>query len=163
MGQSGEIQFRQAKPEDAPDVLEIKQAAIETAGDTYSEAQIQAWRPTDEALPAFKQATASDQFVVLLAETDNEPAGYGVLNIDEARVDAVFVDPEHSRKGLGSSLVSQLETRGQMMGLSELTVVSSLNAQPFYESLGYEPFESRTRTIDDTDLEFVAVRKTLED
>jgi hypothetical protein len=48
-----------------------------------------------------------------------------------------------------------------MTGLSELTVISSLNAQPFYESLGYEPFESRTRSIDDTDLEFVAVGNTL--
>jgi putative acetyltransferase len=163
MAQSDEIQFRQAVPEDAPDVLAIKQAAIENTADTYSETQVQAWRPTDEALPAFKQAMVSDQFVVLLAETADGPAGYGVLNVDEARIDAVFVDPEHAGEGLGSSLVGQLETRGQMMGLSELTVVSSLNAQPFYESLGYEVFESRTRSIDDTDLEFVAVRKTLED
>ncbi len=163
MGQSDEIQFRQAEPEDAPDVLEIKQAAIGATADTYSEAQIEAWRPTDEALPAFKQAMVNDQFVVLLAETADGPAGYGVLNIDDARVDAVFVDPEHVREGLGSSLVGQLETRSQMMGLSELTVVSSLNAQPFYESLGYEPFDSRTRSFGDTDLEFVAVRKRLGD
>jgi putative acetyltransferase len=162
MCQSGELQFRQAEPEDAPDVLGIKQAAIEATADTYSEAQIRAWRPTNGALPAFKQAIVNDQFVVLLAETADGPAGYGVLNTDEARIDAVFVAPEHAREGLGSSLVGQLETRGQMMGLSELTVVSSLNAQAFYESLGYEPFESRTRSIDDTDLEFVTVRKTLE-
>lgn len=47
---------------------------------------------------------------MLLAETANGPTGYGVVNIDEARVDAVFVDPEHAREGLGSSLVGQLET-----------------------------------------------------
>ncbi|ERH08421.1 MAG: acetyltransferase (GNAT) family [halophilic archaeon J07HX64] len=163
MCQSDDLRFRQAESEDAPDVLAIKQAAIEATADSYNQEQIQAWRPTDEALPTFKQATVNNRFVVLLAETDSGPAGYGVLNIDEARIDAVFVDPEHSRERLGSSLVSQLETRGQMVGLSELTVVSSLNAQPFYESLGYESFESRTRTIDGTDLEFVAVPKTIEE
>lgn len=163
MGQTGEVQFRQAEPVDATDVLAIKQAAIRSTGDTYSETQVEAWRPTEEALPTFKQAMESDQFVVLLAETDDDPAGYGVLNVEEARIDAVFVDPEHAGDGLGSSLVRQLETRARMMGLSELTVVSSLNAQPFYESLEYEQFDSRTRTIDDVDLEFVAVRKELEE
>jgi GNAT superfamily N-acetyltransferase len=162
MGQSGELQFRQAEPEDDEAVLEIKQAAIEAAGAPYSDEQIEAWRPTTEALPAFTQAMESEQFVVLLVETDDGPAGYGVLNIDEARIDAVFVAPEHAGEGLGSSLVRQLETRARMLGLEELTVVSSLNAQKFYESLGYEPAEDRTRTIDGTDLEFVAVRKQLE-
>jgi putative acetyltransferase len=162
MGQQGEIQFRQAEPEDAENVLEIKQAAIESTIETYSEQQVEAWRPTEEALPAFEHAMASEQFVVLLVETDSRPAGYGVLNIEAARIDAVFVEPGQAGRGLGSSLVSQLETRARMLGLDELTVVSSLNARPFYESLGYEPYEDRTRRIDGTDLGFVAVRKDLE-
>ena len=162
MSPLGEIQFRQAEPADAAAVLEIKQTAIETAGEPYSNKQRAAWRPTGEALPAFTQAMESEQFVVLLVETDDGPAGYGVLNIDEARIDAVFVAPEHAGQGLGSSLVGQLETRAQMLGLADLTVVSSLNARAFYESLGYEPYEDRTRTIEGTDLGFVAVRKHLE-
>lgn len=163
MGQMGEVQFRQARPEDAAAVLEIKQAAIESTDDTYSEQQIRAWRPTEEAMPTFEQAMESDQFVVLLAEADGDPAGYGVVNAEDGRIDAVYVDPDHAGKGIGSSLLGQLETRARMMGLDRLTVVSSLNARPFYESLGYEPFESRTRTIDGTDLEFVAARKALDD
>ena len=162
MGQLGEVQFRQAEPVDAEAVLEIKQIAIETAGEPYSNEQRAAWRPTEEALPVFTQAMESEQFVVLLVETDDGPAGYGVLNIDEARIDAVFVAPGHAGQGLGSSLVRQLETRAQMMGLADLTVVSSLNAQGFYESLGYEPYEHRTRTIEGTELGFVAVRRHLD-
>jgi putative acetyltransferase len=162
MGQSGEVQFRQAEPADAEAVLEIKQTAIEATRDPYSNEQVEAWRPTAEALPAFTQAMESERFVVLLVETDDGPAGYGVLNIEEARIDAVFVAPEHAGEGLGSSLVRQLETRARMLGLAELTVVSSLNARGFYELLGYEAYEDRTRTIDGTDLEFVAVRKYLD-
>jgi putative acetyltransferase len=162
MGQQGEFQFRQARPADAEAVLGIKQAAIESTDDTYSERQVESWRPAEDALPTFKQAMESEQFVVLLVEAAEGPAGYGVLNIDEARIDAVFVAPDHAGQGLGSSLVRQLETRARMVGLSELTVISSLNALPFYESLGYEQFDDRTRTIDGTDLAFAAVRKHLE-
>jgi len=161
MAQTGDVQFRQANPDDAADVLALKQAAIESTDSAYSRKQVEAWQPGDEALPTFKQAMESEQFVVLLAAVDGEPAGYGVLNVDEARIDAVFVRPEHAGTGLGSSLVGQIETRARMLGLTELTVVSSLNARSFYGSLGYERFESRTRTIDGVDLEFEAMRKKL--
>jgi len=163
MGTTADVQFRQAEPGDAADVLAIKQAAIESAGETYSDTQVEAWRPTEDALPAFEQAMESEQFVVLLAEAGGAPAGYAVLNVAERRIDAVFVDPEYAGMGLGSSLVGQLETRARMLGLSELHIVSSLNARPFYESLGYEEVESRTRTIEGVDLDFIAVQKELEE
>jgi hypothetical protein len=44
MGQSDDLRFRQAESEDAPDVLTIKQAAIEATADSYNQEQIQAWR-----------------------------------------------------------------------------------------------------------------------
>jgi len=163
MPTAADVQFRQAEPGDAADVLALKQAAIESADETYSDTQVEAWRPTEDALPVFEQAMDSDQFVVLLAETAGELAGYAVLNVAERRIDAVFVDPEYAGQGLGSSLVGQLETRARMLGLSELHVVSSLNARAFYESLGYEEVESRTRTIEGVDLDFIAVQKELEE
>lgn len=158
----GEVRFRQGNPDDASDVLGIKQVAIESTRGVYDDRQVEAWKPTETALSAFEQAMEDEQFVVLLVEAGDDPAGYGVLNADAGRIDAVFVEPAYTGLGLGSSLVGQLETRAQMLGLSELTVVSSLNARPFYASLGFEPFEQRTRTIDGVDLEFVAMRKTLE-
>jgi len=162
MGRSEELRFRQGKPADAEAVLRVKQAAIEAAGDPYSGEQLEAWRPSEAALSAFTRAMESEQFVVLLVEADTGPVGYGVLNIDEARIDAVFVAPEHTGEGLGSSLVRQLETRARMLGMTELTVVSSLNARGFYEALGYDAYEERTRSIDGTDLGFVAVRRRLD-
>lgn len=161
MGGSGQIQFRQAKPADAEDVLSIKQAAIESTEGTYSSEQIAAWKPDSDALTVFEEAMKDDQFIVLIAE-DDKPRGYAVLNIEDARVDAVYVHPDAAGNGLGASLLRQLETRAEMYGLEELTVVSSLNAQGFYESVGFEPVEERTRTIEDVDLEFVAARKELD-
>lgn len=161
MGQTVDLQFRQAEPRDAAEILAVKRTAIESTDGTYDETQVEAWRPSEEALPAFEHAMESEQFVVLLAETDSEAAGYGVLNVEEGRIDAVFVDPEYAGLGVGTSLVGQLETRARMLGRKELTIVSSLNARAFYESLGYEMVGARTRTIDGVDLEFVTVRKEL--
>lgn len=162
MAQTGERRFRQADPADAADVLAIKQAAIESTDETYSDTQVDAWSPDDDALSTFEGAMEREQFVVLLATVDGDPAGYGVLNIDATRIDAVFVDPGYTGQGLGSSLVGQLETRARMLGLTDLTVVSSRNARQFYESLGYEVTETRTRTIEGVELGFVAVEKAID-
>lgn len=161
MGLTGEIQFRQASTGDGEHVLALKQAAIESTTDAYTDEQIAAWRPTREAVPVFRQAMESDQFIVLIAEAD-EPVGYGVLNINAARIDAVYVHPDASGQGLGTSLLRQLENRARMYGLSKLTVVSSKNAIGFYESAGFERVETRTRTIDDVDLAFIFARKSLD-
>ena len=162
VAQTGERRFRQADPEDAADVLAIKQAAIESTDGTYSDTQVDAWSPDDDALSTFEGAMEREQFVVLLATVDGAPAGYGVLNVDATRIDAVFVDPGYTGRGLGSSLVGQLETRARMLGLTDLTVVSSRNARQFYESLGYEVTDSRTRTIEGVELGFVAVEKAID-
>ncbi|MFT4945217.1 MAG: hypothetical protein ACI9K3_001161, partial [Halovenus sp.] len=45
VAQTGERRFRQADPEDAADVLAIKQAAIESTDGTYSDTQVDAWSP----------------------------------------------------------------------------------------------------------------------
>ena len=160
MGLTEEIQFRQASTDDGERVLALKQTAIESTSETYTDEQREAWRPTREALPVFQQAMESDQFVVLIAEAD-EPVGYAVLNIDAARVDAVYIHPDAAGEGVGSSLLRQLENRAQMYGLSELTVVSSKNAISFYEAAGFERVETRTRTIDGVDLEFILANKSL--
>ncbi len=158
-----DVQFRQATADDAPDVLAIKRAAIrELAGWEYDADQLDAWAPDDSALSSFEAAIDSDRFTVLLAETDGDLAGYGVLNGLESRIDAAYVHPDHSRHGIATSLVGQLEMRARMRGIHELAVVASLNATAFYESLGYRQVDTETRSIDDVDIEFAEMSKRLD-
>lgn len=154
------VRFRPARGEDALAVFGIKRAAIDGIDDgTYTDDQLSAWRPEQSALSDFRQAIESDTFDVVLAETGGELAGYGVLNTDDDRIDAVFVDPEFAGDGVASSLVRQFESRAQMRAVSELTIVSSLNAKAFYEALGYWDFGRTTRIIDGVDIEFAIMRK----
>jgi ribosomal protein S18 acetylase RimI-like enzyme len=157
------LQFRQATPDDAAAVLAVKRAAIrELTGDHYADAQVDAWAPDDDALPSFEAAIESDRFTVLLAETDGETVGYGVLNGAAGRIDAAYVHPDHARDGIATSLVGQLETRAGMRDIDELDVVASLNAVPFYESLGYWRLDTEPRDIGGVDVDFTVMRKRLD-
>jgi putative acetyltransferase len=158
----GAVRFREADVSDAQTLWWTKQAAIDDieTGE-YTDDQLRAWKPDGEAITDFERAIESDTFTILIAEAGGETAGYGVLNRQDGRIDAVFVHPENSRQGIATSLVRQLETRAQMHGLSELTIVSSLNAVSFYESLGYRQSGHKTRSIDGESMEFAIVEKGL--
>ena len=156
----GRVRFRQARAWDAKAILKIKQAAIDSieTGE-YTAEQLDAWRPDDDAIGDFRRAIRSDRFVILLAEDDGEPAGYGVLNTKMNRIDAIFIHPDHTGEGIASSLVKQFETRAQMQELPEITIVSSMNARSFYQSLDYWDFGTKTRTINGIEIEFAIMRK----
>lgn len=157
------LRFRQATPEDAPAILAIKQAAIQNiAGWYYTPDQIDAWTPDESALSTFEAAIESERYTVLLAEVDGDTAAYGGLNWPEKRIDAAFVDPDHERAGIGSSLIRQLESRAQMRGIQELDIVSSKNAREFYEGLGYWHFDTKKREIGETKVEFAVMHKRLQ-
>lgn len=155
-----DVRFRPAGGADARAVLDIKRTAISGISDgSYTDRQLSAWQPEQSAVSDFRRAIESDTFDVVLAEIEGKLAGYGVLNTDTDRIDAVFVAPAFAGDGVASSLVRQFESRAQMRAVSELTIVSSLNAKGFYESLGYWDFGRKTRTIDGVDIEFAIMRK----
>lgn len=157
------IRFRPARPADAPTILAIKQAAIGGIdSQVYTGEQIEAWKPDDEAVDDFRRAIHSERFEILIAETDETAAGYGVLNTDRDQIDAVFVHPDHAGEGIASSLVRQFESRARVRGAPELKIVSSLNARSFYTSLEYWDFGRKTRDIDGVEVEFAIMRKVLD-
>lgn len=156
------VKFRQAEQSDAQSLWWTKHAAIDSisTGD-YSEEELSAWKPDGEAITDFERAIESSTFDAVLAEIDGEVAGYGVLNSEDARIDALFIHPDHMGEGIATSLVAQLESRARMRSIDEITIVSSLNAKSFYESVGYRECGSKTRTIEDEAIEFAVMKKQL--
>jgi len=157
------VQFSHAQEEDAQALLSIKQEAIGAIdSDAYTDEQLAAWRPDEEAISDFQRAIESDRFEVLLARRGGTTVAYGGLNRPENRIDAVYVHPDCSGEGIATSLVKQFESRARMGSVPELKIVSSLNARPFYESLGYWDFGRTTREIEGVELEFAIMRKVFE-
>lgn len=159
----GELTYRAAKVGDARAILTVKQAAIGAIdSDEYTARQLDAWRPGDDLVDDFGRAIESNRFEILLVESGPATAGYGVLNTAENRIDAVFVHPDFHGDGIGSSLVSQFESRARISGLSELQIASSLNAREFYERLGYQAVGQKQREINGVELEFAVMRKVFD-
>lgn len=157
------LRFRQARSADADTILAIKRAAIDSIDSgEYTQEELAAWRPDDDALEDFERAIESEIFTILVAEKDERVTAYGGLNTNEKRIDAIFVHPEYMGEGIAESLVRQFETRAKMVGLQELKIMASLNAKGFYESLGYWDFGTKMRSINDHEIEFAVMRKMFE-
>lgn len=157
-----DVSVRTATAADAEAVLDVKRAAInELAARAYTPVELEAWAPDAGAIEEYRSAMSAEQFQILVAEDDGLIAGYGVLNTAESRVDALFVRPFWTRSGIATRLLRQLEMSAAFDGCETLSVVSSLNAVPFYESLGYQRVENQSRTIDGVDIDFTLLRKDL--
>lgn len=74
--------------------------------------------------------------VCLVAEVDGELIATGAVEADE--LVTFFVLPEHQGKGIGTSLLMQLERIALARGVGQLRVDASLTGAPFYTRHGYE-------------------------
>ena len=77
-----------------------------------------------------------------VATYNNQVVGTGMINIETGKVDAIFVHPNHMRRGIGKSIVEFLEDIGLNSGLETLTLESTLNAAAFYRTCGLKETRS---------------------
>jgi putative acetyltransferase len=118
--------------------LEIVNAAIRgLATSHYSPSTIDGWIVpiSDETLADLDRN--DDNEIRLVAEVDGEPAGIGALVVERDELRACYVLPTTIRRGCGTALVREIERIARDYGRRYLRVAASLNAEPFYASLGY--------------------------
>ena len=129
--QSDSIWIRRATSEDEPEIIRIQCKAISilTTGD-YNPQQI-------KALLRSKSKPRSASEIVWVAEIAGSIIGFaatfGSLNI----ISAVFVEPNFTRRGIGSLLLQHLEREAINHKIPVLWVSSSLTGQNFYRANGY--------------------------
>jgi N-acetylglutamate synthase-like GNAT family acetyltransferase len=95
--------------------------------------------PTPEG---FRDVIGNTEFFV--SERDGQIVGFGFLDKRTERIEAIFVDPDVQRSGLGSAILQTLEDTARKAGLASLTLSSTLNAVAFYEHAGFKALK-RTR------------------
>ena len=63
--------------------------------------------------------------------------------LENIHIKALVVDKEHQKKGLGASLLAELEEKAEKMGVSSITLsTKSYQARDFYIKQGYEIYAS---------------------
>jgi len=68
---------------------------------------------------------------------NGEPVAIGALIVERSELRACYVRPEAAHRGCGSAVVREIERLAREHGLTRLELAGSLNAEPFYASLGY--------------------------
>jgi putative acetyltransferase len=134
------LSVREMRSEDARAFLEVHHKAVrELAADSYPSDVIEAWAP----LPITERhvqfvCSNADQEFRLIAELNGEIVGIGCLVPQNHELRACYVLPAASRKGVGSAILREIERVALDRGSTTLRTDSSLNAEPFYRSNGYE-------------------------
>ena len=138
-----QLKIEKAKRQDAQTALEIRRAAILNQCVSHYPLGI---------LEEWVNIGLSDEFVdtveknFYLAKVDDQIVGTGMINIATGEIDAVFVHPQHLRKGVGTAILKFLENIATSHGLKTLTLQSTLNAAEFYRACGFVGNEIKTYT-----------------
>ena len=152
---------RLANPEECEAIYHVHVSAIRRLTSAhYSEAQIEAWagpRRSGDYRPTI------DESRMYVAEEAGEVVGFGVIDLEVKSVGAVYVHPEHVRKGIGTEILRALEQRARNEGIDHLRLDASLNAAPFYSHLGYREIERCAHTLGNgaTQIPCVVMEKSL--
>ena len=132
------IRLRTARPDDAAAIHAVHARAIRDTAGHYTRDEREAW--VGGRTPESYLAAISGRHVVI-AETGDVPPrvlGFGQLLPQEGLIEAVYVDPDARRRGIGAALVAALEREARLRGAPTLALDASLNSVPFYRALGFD-------------------------
>ena len=131
------ITIRRARQDDKESIWRVHIRAIkEVCKSHYSKQEIQAW--VGVLKPGrYEEAIRKGPFY--LAADGASILGFGNLNQENGEIEALYVDPDHVRRGVGIKILQALEKKAVDSGLKLLRITSSLNAVSFYELAGYKP------------------------
>lgn len=135
------MDIRDARPEDADAIRAVHTQAVERlCSADYSAAEISGWVGARAVRGGW-----STKGTRVVATEGGAVVGFAALVEDE--IHAVYVHPEHARRGVGSALLEHLETAAAACDVRALHLSSSLTAVPFYTAHGYQRVCDSTHTL----------------
>jgi len=151
------VQIREATPVDREAITRTHVASVRGVEDpVYDDEELAVW---ESGAAATSYPLDDPDVVFLVAEWDEEIAGFAEASIAEAELDKLYVDPSYQHRGVATSLSEAVDRRLRSQGVESLSVEASLNAVPFYERVGYERVGTHQKpvTIDGTAVEIAVV------
>ena len=113
------MRIRRAVPADAGEIWAIRTRAIlHGCASHYPPGDLAAWAA--RATPATCADAIATRHVVVALGADGGLAGFAQLDPQEGTVEAVYVDPDRARRGVGRALLSALEDAAARLGLRVL-------------------------------------------
>ena len=145
------ISLRRAVPDDATALVEIHHSAVHAIDAAhYSSETLSAWSPAPSHHRSAWLSSLIDQgsTLCIVAIADNaRPVGFCLVLTDQAKLQALYVDPSFSGVGVGRALLHHAESECRSLGIRELWLAASYNAEAFYRRVGYEPVGPTTQPL----------------
>lgn len=153
------MNVRKAQVGDATAIRAVQVASIRgLCSRDYTPEQIEHW--LRKPLAAYFKAIQSK--VVLVAESGAGVVGFGQIDLSAGLIQALYVHPDHARKGVGTLLLTSLEREAWSGQVPQLVLCSTLNAVGFYRSQDYIEIGPETTPLaDGTSLPRVRMKKVL--
>ena len=149
------IEIRLAVEQDQESIirLQLKSLQVLSAKD-YSPRELQ-------ALLASKKYPRNESELIYVAEINQQIIGFVALDRDSRHITGLFVDPEYTRMGIGSNLLSIIELEAKRSQIPILWVCSSLTGYPFYIANGYEKINTFSLLLGRVAIPCINLRKRL--
>ncbi len=97
--------------------------------------------------------------ICLVYEKDDKL--FGSASLEGNDIKDVYVNPSYHRRGIGKGLIREIEKIALSKNMKKLKVMSSFNAQPFYEKCGFKKIRKFSKPIRDIVLEGIYMEKQL--
>lgn len=141
--------IRIASEEDVPGIRKAVRSSIEgIAAKDYPKEVTDSWgADTPKARERQRKAICEGIEVTWVAVKDGIIVGFGAFNPKTEELRAVYVAAAAAKSGVGTALLNAIEEKARELGVSKLTMHSSLTAEPFYQKHGYQKLDEITHTL----------------
>ena len=135
-----------ATPEDAEEMVRVHYASVHgVCSKDYQDECLQVWspEPSEKRFMHYRDWILDTKNYFLVArEASGAIAGFGSVDRNEAKITTLYILPKWIGKGLGSRLLNMLEAELARLGRRKIQLMSTLNAEKFYQRSGYKTLRS---------------------
>jgi putative acetyltransferase len=136
-----DLTSRPAAATDAHALFELRRRSIlQLAPEGMPVDRVRVWAEKGSIESMCRRLEETDAWV---AEDQGRVVGWVAVRDDY--LDALYVDPDHARRGIGRSLLLLAETVLRQRGVAMVRADASPNSEAFYLRHGYEPIGPRPR------------------
>ena len=133
--------YRNAVVQDVKGMVATHYAAVRSISlDVYSLEVLSSWSPTPnrERVEKLSRVIRTAKTHCIIAEVPKFGiTGFAIFDMDYRVLEALYVNPVYSGKGLGSNLLFRIEEHAITLGIETLYLKASINAVSFYRGKGY--------------------------
>ena len=129
-----DVNFEMADKSHRSDMYKIYKNALERSED-YSEKREDALLFSRDEMP--EKLYVDDGNITIIAKRDGRVVGWSSLMVDKSALDGLFVDPVYQGYGIGSSMLSRIESLATSESLSQMILMTNPDTEDFYLEKGY--------------------------